>query len=117
MQLSNIFLVAIAAFASTSYACKCVINGGSHPEATQPCCSQLGGNYNSGNGDCAAGSISEHLSNFRSCCNTWLLNNQPLTSDCDFPGLVADLEKIDTPQGEGIAVKGAAQQKRFAPRA
>ncbi|KAJ7342331.1 hypothetical protein DFH08DRAFT_811425 [Mycena albidolilacea] len=113
MQLSNIFLVAIAALVSTSDACKCVINGGSHPEATQPCCSQLSGNYNSGNGDCAAGSISEHLSNFRSCCTTFELNNVALTSDCDFPKL-ADLEQIDTPQGEGVAVKASVQRKRFA---
>ncbi|KAJ7743892.1 hypothetical protein B0H14DRAFT_2215318, partial [Mycena olivaceomarginata] len=86
MQFSNIFFMAIvAALASTSEACKCVINGGSQPVATQPCCAQLNGNYNSANGDCAAGSISEHLSNFRSCCQTWQLNNVRLTSDCDFP--------------------------------
>ncbi|KAJ6552634.1 hypothetical protein DFH09DRAFT_925028 [Mycena vulgaris] len=113
MQFSTIFLVAIAALASTSDACKCVINGGSQPVATQPCCAQLSGNYNSGNGDCAAGSISEHLSNFRACCMTWELNGVLLTSDCDFPTL-ADLEKIDTPQGEGVAVKASVQQKRFA---
>ncbi|KIK53614.1 hypothetical protein GYMLUDRAFT_250202 [Collybiopsis luxurians FD-317 M1] len=106
MQFSSIFFaVIIAALASTSNACKCVINGGSHPEATGPCCSQLNGDFDSSDGDCAAGSISEHLSNFRSCCQTWLLNNVPLTSDCDFPKALADVEKIDTPQGEGIAVK------------
>ncbi|KAJ7743891.1 hypothetical protein B0H14DRAFT_3514802 [Mycena olivaceomarginata] len=85
MQFSNIFFMAI-------------------PVATQPCCAQLNGNYNSANGDCAAGSISEHLSNFRSCCQTWQLNNVRLTSDCDFPKrALEDLEKIDTPQGEGGA--------------
>ncbi|KAJ7851308.1 hypothetical protein B0H14DRAFT_2355305 [Mycena olivaceomarginata] len=87
MQFSNIFFVVIAVFASTSNACKCAINGGSHPEATQPCCAQLQGNYNPSTGDCAASSISEHLSNFRACCMTWLLNNVPLTSDCDLSHL------------------------------
>ncbi|KAK7048711.1 hypothetical protein R3P38DRAFT_2871046 [Favolaschia claudopus] len=104
MQLSKLFFATIVAFASGSAACKCVINGGSHPEATGPCCQSLNGNFD-GN-DCAAGSISEHLSNFRACCHTWLLNNVPLTSDCDFPGpAVAELEKIDTPRGEGVAVQ------------
>ncbi|KAF8212617.1 hypothetical protein K438DRAFT_1957234 [Mycena galopus ATCC 62051] len=98
-------LVAIVALATTSHACKCVINGGSHPEATGPCCSELSGNFDSSDGDCAAGSISEHLSNFRSCCQTWFLNNVALTSDCDFPGALAELEQVNTPQGEGIAVK------------
>ncbi|KAJ7153915.1 hypothetical protein C8R43DRAFT_1126587 [Mycena crocata] len=113
MQFSNLFFAAIVALASTSNACKCVINGGAHPEATGPCCASLSGNYNSANGDCAANSISEHLSNFRACCMTWFLNNQPLTSDCDFPKL-EDLEKIDTPQGEGVAVKASVHTKRFA---
>ncbi|KAJ7174880.1 hypothetical protein C8R46DRAFT_845052, partial [Mycena filopes] len=85
MHFSTLFLAAFAALVASTDACKCVINGGSHPEATGPCCAQLKGNFNSGNGDCAAGSISEHLSNFRNCCHTWLLNNVPLTSDCDFP--------------------------------
>ncbi|KAJ6462090.1 hypothetical protein C8R45DRAFT_1108292 [Mycena sanguinolenta] len=128
MQLLNIVIVALAALVSTSDACKCVINGSSYTVATQPCCAQLNGNYNSGNGDCAASSISAtyvflelmrlHLlplkseltpffAQFRSCCSTWELNGAPLTSDCDFPTL-AELEKIDTPQGEGAPVKASA---------
>ncbi|KAJ7636519.1 hypothetical protein FB45DRAFT_741963 [Roridomyces roridus] len=62
--------------------CQCLIGGVVHPEFTQPCCAGLHGDFNPTNGDCAASSISEHLSNFRSCCES---KAPGLTSDCDFP--------------------------------
>ncbi|KAJ7652334.1 hypothetical protein DFH06DRAFT_995101 [Mycena polygramma] len=80
MQFLSILIVAIAALVSSTEGCKCVANDVSHPEATGPCCSSLSGDFNSGDGDCAADSISEHLSNFRSCCE-----GSGFTSDCDFP--------------------------------
>ena len=65
MQFSIIFLMVVAALVSTSEACKCVLDGASYPTATGPCCAQLDGDFNSSDGDCAAGSISDHLSNVR----------------------------------------------------
>ncbi|KAJ7137555.1 hypothetical protein C8R43DRAFT_893628 [Mycena crocata] len=119
MQLSNIFLMAVVALASSGNACKCVSNGSSHTDATQFCCAQLRGNFNPGNGDCAANSISEHLCNqrkansgcrqFRGCCGS----RGGFTSDCDFPKM-ADQEEIDTPQAEGVAAEASVQKKRSA---
>ncbi|KAK7451032.1 hypothetical protein VKT23_012707 [Stygiomarasmius scandens] len=80
MQFSNMFLVVIAALISSSAACKCVSGGNNQVGATQSCCASLSGDFNTD--DCAAGSISEHLSNFRSCCQS---KGSGFTSDCDFP--------------------------------
>ncbi|KAI1085131.1 hypothetical protein F5B20DRAFT_575596 [Whalleya microplaca] len=76
MQFSQIFVLAVAAISTPALACKCYVNGNQDNGKTQSCCSQQGGNFVSGN-DCQAASISEHLSNFRSCCGG--------SSDCDFP--------------------------------
>lgn len=62
-------IIAIA-FAATAMACKC-----GDRSRTKACCDGLSGEY-VGN-DCKASSISEHLSNFRSCCLG--------KSDCDYP--------------------------------
>lgn len=62
--------------AATGQACKCNPGGVENVAQTQFCCTQLGGVFQDGN-DCEASSISEHLSNFRSCCGG--------SSDCDFP--------------------------------
>ena len=74
----NTILITLFALLASSDACKCV-QGGSHPKATKACCNKLDGNFVGGN-DCAAGSISEHLSEFRTCCK-----GKGFTSDCDFP--------------------------------
>ncbi|KAI1951258.1 hypothetical protein LOZ57_001813, partial [Ophidiomyces ophidiicola] len=63
--------------------CKCYVNGNRDDGRTESCCRQLGGVFRFGN-DCLAGSISEHLSNFRRCCGG--------QSDCDYPGLDEDKE-------------------------
>ncbi|THU92372.1 hypothetical protein K435DRAFT_862546 [Dendrothele bispora CBS 962.96] len=73
------FLLVIMTLVSSSAACKCVTNGANQVGATESCCNSLGGDFNTD--DCAAGSISEHLSNFRSCCQS----SGAVTSDCDFP--------------------------------
>ncbi|KAF9065654.1 hypothetical protein BDP27DRAFT_1228647 [Rhodocollybia butyracea] len=80
MNFLAFVLVAIVA-AIPAHACKCLDAGGSNNVGnTQSCCGSLGGSFQDGN-DCAAGSISEHLSNFRSCCE----GDGSVTSDCDFP--------------------------------
>lgn len=79
MQFFNAII--LASMALTATACKCV-QGGTNDEATRVCCGSLGGRYE-GN-DCVAGTISEELSDFRSCCMNQDPNGQ-LTSDCDFP--------------------------------
>ncbi|KAL7628429.1 hypothetical protein AAE478_002632 [Parahypoxylon ruwenzoriense] len=77
MMFLRIAAVAVATILSTpALACKCYVNGNQDTARTQSCCNQLGGNFLNGN-DCQAASISEHLSNFRSCCGG--------QSDCDFP--------------------------------
>ncbi|KAK1775034.1 hypothetical protein QBC45DRAFT_423335 [Copromyces sp. CBS 386.78] len=84
MQFSTILLSAIAFFAGAE-ACKCFnSNGGFNKGASEACCHQQNGSWRNGN-DCAASSISEHLSNFRSCCK----NSGAQTSDCDYPRLAA----------------------------
>lgn len=76
MQLSSIITLTIAAILSgPTLACKCTTNGSEDSARTESCCGSLSGTYS--DGDCAAGSISESLSDFRSCCGG--------LSDCDFP--------------------------------
>jgi hypothetical protein len=80
MNFFALILVAVTT-AISAEACKCLDNGGGNNVGnTQNCCSSLGGSFQDGN-DCAASSISEHLSNFRSCCQS----DGSATSDCDFP--------------------------------
>lgn len=75
MQFSSLFTIAVATMLSApALACKCT-SGSNNEALTKSCCGQLSGTVN-GN-DCAASSISEHLSNFRSCCGG--------QSDCDYP--------------------------------
>lgn len=84
MQFSTIVLSAIAFFAGAE-ACKCLNNGGGvNWGASEACCHQQNGSWRNGN-DCAASSISEHLSNFRSCCK----RSGAQTSDCDYPRLAS----------------------------
>ena len=76
MQLSSIITLTIAAMLSgPTLACKCTTNGSEDSARTESCCGSLSGTDSAG--DCAAGSISESLSDFRSCCGG--------LSDCDFP--------------------------------
>ena len=76
MQLSSIITFTIATMLSgTAFACKCTTNGSEDTARTESCCGSLSGTYS--DGDCAANSISESLSDFRSCCGG--------LSDCDFP--------------------------------
>ncbi|EJD41982.1 hypothetical protein AURDEDRAFT_68173 [Auricularia subglabra TFB-10046 SS5] len=80
MNFFTLALVALAAFVPAK-ACKCLdITGSNNVANTQVCCALLNGSFQGGN-DCAANSISEHLSTFRSCCEA----RGSLTSDCDFP--------------------------------
>ncbi|EJD41978.1 hypothetical protein AURDEDRAFT_68161 [Auricularia subglabra TFB-10046 SS5] len=79
----NFFALALLAIAAVvpAEACKCINSGGGNDVGnTETCCAQLNGSFQPGN-DCAAGSISEHLSDFRACCQ----NSGSATSDCDFP--------------------------------
>lgn len=69
-------VAAAAVLATPALACKCFVNGNQDDGKTQSCCNELNGVFRYGN-DCAASSISEHLSNFRSCCGG--------QSDCDYP--------------------------------
>ncbi|EEQ28201.1 conserved hypothetical protein [Microsporum canis CBS 113480] len=85
MQFANIFITAIAMLTTSAVACKCFVNGNQDNARTESCCGQLSGIFNNGD-DCAASSISEHLSNFRSCCGG--------QSDCDYP-LVGDVKESD----------------------
>ncbi|KAF3491805.1 uncharacterized protein GIQ15_01322 [Arthroderma uncinatum] len=85
MQFSNILIAAMAMLSTSALACKCYVNGNQDTAKTQSCCGQLGGIFANGN-DCAASSISEHLSNFRSCCGG--------QSDCDYPR-VGDAKEAD----------------------
>ncbi|KAH9932129.1 uncharacterized protein BXZ73DRAFT_101504 [Epithele typhae] len=80
MKLLNLVVLAAAA-AIPAQACKCIdSNGGQNAVNTQFCCASLDGSFQFGD-DCAASSISQHLSNFRSCCR--IRGSQ--TSDCNFP--------------------------------
>ncbi|KAF9066378.1 hypothetical protein BDP27DRAFT_1227569 [Rhodocollybia butyracea] len=80
MNLLAFVLVAVLA-AIPAHACKCLDPGGANNVGnTHNCCSKLNGSFQDGN-DCAANSISEHLSNFRTCCE----RSGSVTSDCDFP--------------------------------
>ncbi|CAJ2510134.1 Uu.00g060340.m01.CDS01 [Anthostomella pinea] len=77
MLVFRIAAVAITALLSTpALACQCNTGGTINDVQTVYCCGQLGGTATGGN-QCEAASISEHLSNFRSCCGGG--------SDCDFP--------------------------------
>ena len=77
MKLTNFF--ALLAVVASVEACKCMNGGTVDTGVTQGCCGSLKGNFRNGN-DCQAGSISEHLSNFWSCCS-----NSGRRSDCDCP--------------------------------
>ncbi|EFX01836.1 hypothetical protein CMQ_8302 [Grosmannia clavigera kw1407] len=76
MQITHILSIALAAMLSTPVlACKCQVGGSEDVARTQDCCGRLNGVFRYGN-DCEASSISQHLSNFRSCCGG--------QSDCDY---------------------------------
>ena len=92
MQFTNLALLA-AIFLVGADACKCV-NGGKNDDATRACCTQLRGNFRNGD-DCQAGSISEKLSNFRSCCRS-----RGFTSDCDCPTCLVSPAGEDEIEGE-----------------
>jgi hypothetical protein len=79
MQLFNLMLVAAASTLSVE-ACKCVNpNGGANNvDRTRFCCKQNSGTFVSD--DCRAGSISNRLSNFKTCCR-----GKDLNSDCSCP--------------------------------
>ncbi|KAH9910778.1 uncharacterized protein BXZ73DRAFT_57767 [Epithele typhae] len=80
MKLLALIVLAVAAAIPTQ-ACKCIdSNGSQNVGNTKTCCASLNGAFLNGN-DCNASSISEHLSNFRSCCES----HGSQTSDCDFP--------------------------------
>ncbi|KAF9066290.1 hypothetical protein BDP27DRAFT_1297472 [Rhodocollybia butyracea] len=80
MNFLAFVLVAVVA-AIPAHACKCLDAGGANNvHNTKSCCADLNGSFQDGN-DCAADSISERLSNFRSCCQV----EGSVTSDCDFP--------------------------------
>ncbi|OJJ34756.1 hypothetical protein ASPWEDRAFT_39837 [Aspergillus wentii DTO 134E9] len=68
-SIASLFVAAI--MAAPALACQCTKDS----SKTESCCNSLSGTYK--DGDCQASSISEHLSNFRSCCGGY--------SDCDFP--------------------------------
>ncbi|KAI5862512.1 hypothetical protein GGS23DRAFT_597317 [Durotheca rogersii] len=75
MMFIRLAAVAVAAFLTApALACKCFVDGGQDDARTQSCCGELNG-ITAGD-DCRANSISEHLSDFRSCCGG--------QSDCDF---------------------------------
>ncbi|KAE8148703.1 hypothetical protein BDV25DRAFT_141503 [Aspergillus avenaceus] len=78
MQFSLATVLAIAALSTSALACQCSVNGNWDNARTQSCCNELGGIFQNGH-DCLASSISEHLSQFRSCCGG--------QSDCDYPSL------------------------------
>ncbi|KAA8629567.1 hypothetical protein SMACR_08681 [Sordaria macrospora] len=112
MQFSTILLSAIAFFAGAE-ACKCLNSGGGFNKgASEACCHQQNGSWRNGN-DCAASSISEHLSNFRSCCK----NSGAQTSDCDYPRLAAaDANDgiMAAPVVDGIAIATIVQKNKRA---
>jgi uncharacterized membrane protein len=77
MRFLSLTAVAVAAMLSVpALSCKCFVNGNADNGRTESCCNDLHGVFRFGN-DCAASSISEHLSNFRRCCGG--------QSDCDYP--------------------------------
>ncbi|KAF2128533.1 hypothetical protein P153DRAFT_367660 [Dothidotthia symphoricarpi CBS 119687] len=95
MLFSNLVVLTAMLFGGAN-ACKCVNAGVKNNDATQVCCSRLGGDL-AGGDDCRAGSISEHLSNFRSCCR-----ERGFTSDCDCPTCrIVDGVEVDDAEAEG----------------
>ena len=78
MQFTLIAFTAILGIAS---ACKCTA-GADNSAFTEICCGRLNGNFVNGN-DCAAGSISESLSDFKRCCGD--VGGPDWGSDCDCP--------------------------------
>ncbi|ROV95673.1 hypothetical protein VMCG_07573 [Cytospora schulzeri] len=77
MYFSRVAIVAVTAILSTGgMACQCYVNGSPANSLTESCCAELSGVFEAP-GQCEASSISEHLSNFRSCCGG--------SSDCDYP--------------------------------
>ncbi|KAF2278197.1 uncharacterized protein EI97DRAFT_248020 [Westerdykella ornata] len=99
MHLSSILLAGAALLAGAD-ACKCVSGGNVYLDASHACCNDLRGNWRNGN-DCQAGSISEHLSNFRRCCRNW-----GLTSDCDCPTCSAAELQADAVHDSPVANPG-----------
>ncbi|KAH9905090.1 uncharacterized protein BXZ73DRAFT_61724 [Epithele typhae] len=78
--LAALLLLAVAV-ALPVEACKCLGKKGHlNTGNTKTCCKQLNGAFRDGN-DCEASTISEHLREFRSCCES----HNSATSDCDFP--------------------------------
>jgi hypothetical protein len=82
MQFKTTNLVLLATIlAASAEACKCNIDHVNHPIRTQTCCNELGGVFS--NGDCAANSISNDLSEFSACCKqTNLVSDCPCPSGC-----------------------------------
>ncbi|XWX02030.1 hypothetical protein V2A60_010062 [Cordyceps javanica] len=95
MQFIIVAAALLTSLSSGVMACKCYdSNGQQNVGNTQGCCRDLRGVFQYGN-DCAASSISEHLSDFRRCCGGY--------SDCDYPH--ANAEKRDfTPATQTVVV-------------
>ncbi|KAL4746938.1 hypothetical protein BDW72DRAFT_197197 [Aspergillus terricola var. indicus] len=90
MHLPTFATLSLLALLSTpSLACKCFVNNRQDNSRTESCCRQLNGVFRDGN-DCAANSISERLSQFRSCCGG--------QSDCDFPRLAEEEKEEEEDQ-------------------
>lgn len=79
MHYQYFLAAAIALLSTSTQACKCINDSGEDITATRNCCASLNGEFQDGN-DCEAGSISDHLSNFYSCCQA----NGDI-SDCSCP--------------------------------
>lgn len=87
MQFNALFLAVTALFAASTQACKCMDGDeNSDMTVTTSCCSVAGGS--AGSDDCNADSISEHLSDFDTCCG-----NSGLVSDCDYPDSILPIKE------------------------
>ncbi|EJD41980.1 hypothetical protein AURDEDRAFT_68112 [Auricularia subglabra TFB-10046 SS5] len=81
MQFYKFLVLAVATALPAAEACKCLgPKGHNNVKHTRSCCNGLNGSFS--HKDCAASSISEHLREFRACCEA----RGSKTSDCDFPG-------------------------------
>lgn len=85
MKLLNL-AITLAVFISGASACKCIERTNTSNNIvrrTQDCCNKISGDF--ATDDCRASSISEHLRDFRNCCEGVENQGQSLvTSDCNF---------------------------------